>query len=138
MLPAPTLYAVFFKDNKRGWATGIGGILICTQDGGANWKKITSNSTYSIYSIQLSRDLGWAVGSEGNYITTADGGKTWTKQEEAIASRFWFHGVSFRGDDKEGYAVGARGTVFQSKDGGNTWTILSGLTYKMPEIKLPF
>jgi len=32
--------------------------------------------------------------------------------------------------------VGARGAVVQTKDGGKNWTMLSGLTYDVPEFGL--
>ena len=136
IMPKPTLYSVYFKDNKKGWISGIAGILLTTENGGRNWKRIQSDTTYSIYSILLHDGRGWALGAGGNYLITEDGGKTWKKKEDVIKNRFYFQGLSFR-DEKDGFVVGARGLVVHTKDGGNTWEMLSGISYEMPEVKMP-
>ena len=52
-----------------------------------------------------------------------------------IKTRFWLHDIAF-GTPEEGWVVGARGAVVQTKDGGKNWTMLSGLTYDVPEFGL--
>ena len=52
-MPAPTLYAVCFKDSKRGWATGVGGTFIATEDGGKVW-----NGSGGMNAERLPR-VGW-------------------------------------------------------------------------------
>jgi len=136
IMPMPTLYSVNFKDKKKGFIAGIEGILLATQDGGMTWKKIPANTKFSIFNTTFQGEKGWAVGAEGNYLVTSDGGKTWQYVEEAIKMKFWLQGVSFR-NDKDGFAVGARGTVVHTEDGGNTWKFLSGISYEMPEFKMP-
>lgn len=136
VMPMPTLYYVCFKDSKRGLIGGIEGILLSTEDGGLKWKKIPSNTKFSIFSLKINGEKGWAVGAEGNYLITTDGGKTWNKKDDVIKVRFWLQGLSFR-TDKDGFVVGSRGTVVHTTDGGETWKMLSGISYEMPEFKMP-
>lgn len=136
IMPMPTLYSINFKDKKRGFIAGIEGILLVTEDGGMKWKKIPTHTKFSIFRTTFQGEKGWAVGAEGNYLVTSDGGKTWQYVEETIKMKFWLQGVSFR-NDKDGFAVGARGTVVHTEDGGNTWKFLSGISYEMPEFKMP-
>jgi len=135
-MPKPTLYSVSFKDNKRGWIAGIEGVLLSTEDGGLKWKKIPSDTKFSIFSLQINGEKGWAVGAEGNYLITTDGGKKWNKKDDVIKVRFWLQGLSFR-TDRDGFVVGSRGTVVHTTDGGETWKMLSGISYEMPEFKMP-
>jgi len=55
--------------------------------------------------------------------------------EDRIKTRFWLDGISFSTEDT-GWVVGARGAVVKTEDGGKTWTMLSGLTYDVPEFGL--
>ena len=71
----------------------------------------------------------------GNYLLSEDGGKSWQLMDKAIKTRFWLTGISFSNQDK-GWVVGARGAVVKTEDGGKTWTMLSGLTYDVPEFGL--
>ena len=135
-MPKPYLFAVFFKDQKRGWIAGITGIILATEDGGVTWRKITSNTNNSLYSIYVHGEQGWAVGAHGLYLVSADGGRLWNLKEDVIKTRFWLNDFSFRNDGKDGFVIGARGAVAQTRDSGNTWKILSGISYEMPEIKM--
>ncbi|MBF8260180.1 MAG: hypothetical protein HW377_2554 [Actinobacteria bacterium] len=76
-----TLTAVFFIDEKTGWAVGHWGIVLRTDDGGENWKVQRADTPVDqpLFSVHFrDKDHGWAVGLWSLLIATADGGKTWT------------------------------------------------------------
>ena len=74
--PTPSLYSVWFKDSLRGWASGMDGIIITTEDGGLNWTKVnnpTEADKLTLYKIAVIDDSGWAVGQKGTYLISPDG-----------------------------------------------------------------
>jgi len=76
-----TLTAVFFIDEKTGWAVGQWGVVLRTDDAGENWTLQRSDLSVDqpLFSVYFKdRDRGWAVGLWSLLIATADGGKTWT------------------------------------------------------------
>jgi len=130
--PTPSLYDVHFIDKRRGWCGGVDGIIISTTDGGKNWKKVKSPCEEILYRIILKEDKGWIVGARGTCISSTDGGKTWNVREDTIKTKFWLHDVEFTSPSL-GTIVGARGTIAISKDGGENWSMISGISYDIPE-----
>jgi len=132
-----TLYGVKFVDQSRGWVVGMEGVLLRTEDGGKSWIDLrdSTNIKKPLYDVEIKGNRGWIVGSGGNYLFSEDGGKSWQLMDEAIKTRFWLTGISFSNQDR-GWIVGARGAVVKTEDGGKTWTMLSGLTYDVPEFGL--
>jgi len=132
------LYGVKFIDQSRGWVVGMAGVLLRTEDGGKSWIDLRESHKIKkkpLYDVEIKGNRGWIVGSGGNYLLSEDGGKSWQLMDEAIKTRFWLTGISFSNQDK-GWVVGARGAVVKTEDGGKTWTMLSGLTYDVPEFGL--
>ncbi len=77
-----TLTAVFFIDEKTGWAVGQWGVVLRTDDGGENWTLQRSDQSVDqpLFSVYFKdKDRGWAVGLWSLLIATVDGGKTWTQ-----------------------------------------------------------
>ena len=77
-----TLTAVFFIDEKTGWAVGQWGVVLRTDDGGESWTLQRSDQSVDqpLFSVYFKdKDRGWAVGLWSLLIATADGGKTWTQ-----------------------------------------------------------
>lgn len=95
-----TLLSVSFVDASHGWATGSGGTILATADGGATWTpqlacQETSAAVVRQYCNQLSADRvtvdlhgvsfvdathGWAVGDKETILATTDGGRIWVQQ----------------------------------------------------------
>lgn len=76
-----TLTAVFFIDEKTGWAVGHWGIVLRTDDAGESWKVQRADTSVDqpLFSVHFrDKDHGWAVGLWSLLISTDDGGKTWT------------------------------------------------------------
>jgi photosystem II stability/assembly factor-like uncharacterized protein len=76
-----TLTAVFFIDEKTGWAVGQWGIVLRTDDAGERWvlQRHDTAVDQPLFSVWfLDRQRGYAVGLWSLLVATADGGKTWT------------------------------------------------------------
>ena len=124
--PTPSLYGVFFQNPDRGWAVGLDGIIIFTEDGGNHWKQLESPAKFPLYKVMVIGDSGWAVGSRGVYVSSTDGGNTWIINKGAIKTSFWLRDLVFS-DKLHGWAVGSSGTITSTVDGGKTWKMVSGI-----------
>lgn len=123
--PPPHLYGVWFISPETGWATGLDGIIIRTDDGGATWRRLATGAKYALYKITVIGQHGWAVGDRGQYLMSADSGASWTKRENLIQTRFWLKDVAFT-DEQHGWIIGAMGTIVNTVDSGRTWNKISG------------
>lgn len=76
-----TLTAVYFVDEKTGWAVGHWGVILRTDDGGESWavQRQDTSVDQPLFSVYFrDRETGWAVGLWSLVVSTRDGGKTWT------------------------------------------------------------
>ncbi|MEI6125782.1 MAG: YCF48-related protein [Pseudomonadota bacterium] len=124
--PTPSLYDICFLTPEKGWAVGLDGIIIATDDGGKNWSRLESGVNSNLYSVAAKDDSAWVVGDRGGYIFSANKGKKWKPQDASIKTKFWLRDIAFA-DAKHGWAVGSAGTIARTADGGITWDILSGI-----------
>ncbi len=134
--PPPSLFGVFFSDEKKGWACGIDGTIITTNDGGSTWNRIPPVTDLTLYTIHLKDMLGWAVGDKGAYLVSEDAGITWKYDENIIKTKQPLRDVYFS-SPQQGWITGGAGTVIHSKDGGKTWEFKSGLSYAMDFFQMP-
>ena len=79
-----TLTAVFFVDDKTGWAVGHDTLILKTEDGGETWVKqwgggANDNALLSVFFKDANH--GWAVGAFNYTAETTDGGKTWVERK---------------------------------------------------------
>jgi photosystem II stability/assembly factor-like uncharacterized protein len=133
------LHAVYFLNQKTGWAAGSKGALLTTVDGGVTWKIQPRPVEDSIQDVYFSNEQnGWLVCEANIYelttreaprtylLHTEDGGSTWEK-------------VDINGDDKKfgnvdtrltrviftrgghGWVFGEAGTAYTTTDSGKTW-----------------
>ena len=114
------MYSVHFVNDTTGWATGDGGIILKTTDGGSNWiQQSQPSGVYSLFGVYFVDDsLGWAVSVGGKIITTTDGGSNWSIQSTGHPILWSVHFV----DSTTGWVVGDDGTILNTKDGGENWT----------------
>lgn len=119
--------------NERvAWASGTGGTVLRTLDGGASWsilpvpnandldfRDIEAFDAHSAYALSIGE------GESSRIVKTGDGGQTWTLQlvnEEPDgflnALAFWDsqHGLAL------GDPIGGRFDIRATDDGGKTWT----------------
>lgn len=123
------LTAVYFVDDKQGWAVGHDSVVLHTPDGGENW----ALQNYKEYSPESA-----AAMAEEEFVDESMDDAAYDESFEedtgrAIGSRegvplldVWF------ADASRGVAVGAYGLMLQTADGGKTWTDASD-TISNPE-----
>ncbi len=137
------------RAGERLVAVGERGIVLLSDDSGANWRQARVPASVSLTSVQfVDAEQGWAVGHLGVVLHSTDGGETWSKQLDGIqaaqlalaAARQggdarllkaaeWlvadgpdkpFLDLYFR-DRRHGYVVGAYGLILRTTDAGASW-----------------
>jgi photosystem II stability/assembly factor-like uncharacterized protein len=131
--PIPALFNVTFVDSKKGLICGINGIILVTEDGGLNWRKVPTNTKLAIYALAVKGKKAWAVGEKGNYLISHDGGFNWKGVTGVIKTRKWLRDISFT-SDTHGWIVGGMGTALKTVDGGDSWEMISGQSYDIRSV----
>ena len=129
------LHAVFFVDERRGWAVGGKGALLSTADGGETWelKKPPTGDALRDLFFSDARE-GWVVCERSAFepsakdepasylLKTSDGGASWSRVEVARGEDVDLRLAGVRFADREhGWVYGELGALFATADGGATW-----------------
>jgi len=121
------LMAITFASPHSGWAVGVNGTILHTNDDDRGWTQQVSGTHASLYSASfVTPQLGWIVGENGTVLHTEDGGDTWKPQSTGlVANPTGFplpdlHSVVFT-SPQSGWAVGHDGVMLHTEDGGKTW-----------------
>ncbi|WP_416466509.1 WD40/YVTN/BNR-like repeat-containing protein [Pseudomonas sp. LFS044] len=124
------LTAVFFLDEKRGWAVGHDAQILASNDGGATWSKQFEDLSREAPLLDvtfLDAQHGFAVGAYGALLETRDGGQHWQNIAERLdnADQLHLNGIAVI---KEAglFIVGEQGSMFRSSDNGQTWAKVEG------------
>ena len=132
-----TLRAVYFIDDKEGWAAGDEGVIWHTLDGGNTWARQPTGVRASLRGLCFqSAEVGWAVGREelphggsaGVLLFTRDGGLKWQRLLTGALPglnqvRFVDQANGFLlGDGAEALPSG----LFRTTDGGRSWEPVPG------------
>ena len=141
------LTSLSFIDEQHGWASGHGGIIIHTRDGGESWEvqRESSPGNLPLFDIQfVSEDVGYASGAYDTLLKTMDGGQTWRSLptgSDVIYNGLYFH------DANNGFLLGEFGSLLKTTDGGESWQqmdvggyqgSLFGMTFLSPEKALAY
>ena len=116
--PVPLLYSVAFTDENNGWAVGLKGAIIYTENGGDSWFPQSGGSNPLLDVSFVDQNRGWTVGVGVTILHTVNGGKLWVQQ--SISTSNVLHGVAFH-DANMGAVVGDDGQMFTTTDGGESW-----------------
>ena len=119
------LTAVFFLDDKRGWAVGHDAQILTSNDGGATWTKQFEDLSREAPLLDiafLDAQHGFAVGAYGALLETADGGQHWQDVGERLDNPDQLHlnGIAVVKDGGL-FIVGEQGSMYRSSDNGQTW-----------------
>jgi photosystem II stability/assembly factor-like uncharacterized protein len=124
------LTAVYFVDDKQGWAVGHDAQILATADGGATWTQQFQDLKREAPLLDVwfnDANHGLAVGAYGALIETTDGGKTWNDVSERLDNEDQFHLNAIAPIKDAGlFIVGEQGSMFRSSDDGQTWEKLQG------------
>ncbi|NPV12108.1 MAG: T9SS type A sorting domain-containing protein [Ignavibacteria bacterium] len=122
-----TLYSVSTVNANVAWATGVGGVVIKTTNGGATWQTVTpprAVDAHVICGVSADKALVATNGTSDAVIhITTNGGQTW---QNVVTVPGGFINVIIMFDDMNGFAqgdpVGGNWTLLKTTDGGFTWT----------------
>ena len=114
-------------DARTVWASGTGGRVVHTTDGGNVWRidTIPGASALDLRSIHArSQRVAHVAATAGRIYRTTDGGRTWVRTWQATDTSVFLDAIDFW-DDLNGVALGdpiaGRFLVLLTRDGGDTW-----------------
>ena len=120
------LTAVFFLDDKRGWAVGHDAQILASSDGGATWSKQFEDRSREAPLLDvrmLDPQQGFAVGAYGTVLETLDGGQHWQDVGERLDNPDQLHLNAITSVKDAGlFIVGEQGSMFRSSDNGQSWS----------------
>lgn len=129
-------------DARVAWASGTGGRVLRTTDGGTTWRvdSIAGASALDLRAIHAaSADVAWALSAgpaeegQAHIYHTTDGGAHWTRQWSTDTKGVFLDAIAYW-DARHGIAMSdpldGRFFVLVTSDGGTTWT-------RVPPDRLP-
>lgn len=124
------LTALYFADDKHGWAVGHDSQILATDDGGANWELQYENKEREAPLLDIwfrDANQGFAVGAYGSLLETTDGGKSWQDVSDRLDNEDGYHLNGIAAVKDAGlFIVGESGSMFRSADWGQTWERIEG------------
>ena len=125
---APTrsqLTAVYFADEKHGWAVGHDAVILFTSDGGETWSLQYRDKQYDDPLLDVwfrDRDHGYAIGAYGLFMSTDNGGISWDKRH--ISDDDFHLNAITSISNNELFIAAEQGHLYHSTDGGYSWSEL--------------
>jgi len=130
------LRGIYSVDGKVVWASGTGGTVLKTIDGGEHWTKCavpdaaTDGATMDFRGVQAWDDdtaiiMSAGPGEKSRLYKTTDGCKTWAmllknSERKGFYDAFWLNAIYGEGM-LVGDPVNDQFTVLETQDGGLTW-----------------
>lgn len=119
------LTAVYFADDKHGWAVGHDALILGTNDGGQTWTRQYENREGEVPLLDVwfeDAQHGFATGAYGALLETTDGGKNWEDVADHLENEDGAHLNAITAIPGSGvFIVGEMGGMFRSLDMGETW-----------------
>jgi len=124
------LTAVFFVDDRHGWAVGHDALILASEDGGVTWVKQFEDLEREAPLLDVwfkDSSTGYAVGAYGALLETTDGGANWEDVSDRLDNEDGYHLNAIVAVKDSGlFVVGELGGMFRSPDWGQTWETLEG------------
>ena len=119
------LTAVYFPDEKNGWAVGHDAVILYTNDGGDSWTLQHKDKQYDDPLLDVwfkDQYNGFAIGAYGLFLSTDNGGISWDKRQISDDD---FHLNAITALSTHDLFIAAeQGHLYQSADGGYSWSEL--------------
>lgn len=110
------LTAVFFVDDKQGWAVGHDGVVLHTVDSGDTWAlQLTGRIANDVLIAAMERVVAAKPASEDAKKLLVEAQRYKEQGPDKPFLDVWF------ADAQNGYVVGAYNLLFHTGDGGKTW-----------------
>ncbi len=110
------LTAVFFVDDKLGWAVGHDGVILHTADGGENWSlQLSGRTANDLLIAAMERRVATDPASDEAKKLLVEAKRYKDQGPDKPFLDVWF------ADAQNGYVVGAYNLIFRTRDGGKTW-----------------
>ena len=113
--------------NSPLWLVGDRGLIRCSDDGGASWRRSPGNlpsgagESFDFRTVHASKERVRVAGSPGSQIfLSEDGGKNWRSAPTGVSVPL--RKIRFV-DDLHGWGVGELGVIVATTDGGRSWTV---------------
>lgn len=108
--PKTRFNAVFYLDDKKGWAVGTDGKIFHTINGGKMWRSQTSGVTEELNDAAFFDSAeGFAIGTNGTILFTATGGNVWTPMPSHTTHKLETIAIV----DQKAFVVGYGGTILK-------------------------
>jgi photosystem II stability/assembly factor-like uncharacterized protein len=119
----PYLFTIYFRDEQFGLVSGLGGVILVSEDGGSTWRYQSIDRRQALFSVAAVTGRAIAVGEKGLVRESRDHGRTWTPPDpSSFPSVFTFmRDLAFEHKQQVGFIVGQQGLVLRSEDGGKSW-----------------
>jgi len=118
------LTAVYFADDKHGWAVGHDALILGTADGGQTWTQQYENREGEVPLLDVwfeNSQHGFATGAYGVLLETTDG-QNWEDVADRLDNEDGSHLNAIAEIPGSGlFIVGEMGGMFRSADMGETW-----------------
>jgi len=126
------LRGVSAVNDRVAWASGSGGTIVRTRDGGASWQRLTIPGTEKLDFRDIdavSEDVAFALsigsGDSSRIYKTIDGGVTWSLQFTNAEPKAFFDAMAFW-DAQRGIAfsdsIDGQLVILKTDNGGRSWT----------------
>jgi photosystem II stability/assembly factor-like uncharacterized protein len=110
------LTAVFFVDDKQGWAVGHDGVILHTGDSGETWAlQLSGRAANDLLLAAMERSVAADPTSAQAKKLLAEAQRYKEQGPDKPFLDVWF------ADAQNGYVVGAYNLIFRTRDGGKTW-----------------
>jgi photosystem II stability/assembly factor-like uncharacterized protein len=119
-LTESTINDLSFCNENTGIINGFNGTVFLTRNGGANWKKISTNALMTFLAVYSLDEYTFLTARAGLYKST-DYGSTWHKCN--LSSDFSIFDIWFK-NPQEGFFSCGSGT-YRSTDSGESWRKIS-------------
>ena len=124
------LNAVFFMDERRGWAVGEDAVILNSVDGGVSWKKQFDAREAEMKGPLLdlyfkNAEEGFAVGVFNKIYHTVDAGQHWEEWQDHADNLDEWHFFSMASTAEDTlYVTSEAGLLFRSQDSGESFVPL--------------
>lgn len=123
------LFRLLFRNTHRGWAFGLDGVILTTQEG-EKWNvtrpdgtSVSRSKPNHLFAAAELGDKNWAVGERGTVLVSTLGDNLWSSADLKTPP-VSLNGVA-AGSQGLGLIVGNRGLILRTDDSGKQWKRIS-------------